>query len=375
MSARLSASMPPISILTSGVGLGAYVPALLNQRALREAGWRVDVEVIEGYFTEDARQRHLAHKKAFQRHFELALVARRMASDLGTALDARRIDTLLSTWADQRRSRFVVWSGFWLNVLRRYVACVPHLGIEVDLCRIDAVASASFRSAHPVVGATCRDIWLWNWAERRLDWRIPVAVQTPVPMERREPRLFVHGGGWALGTYADVLPVLAATGAYALDVIAPEDDVTSPQGPHDRRFTPEPDWHPWRRNRAGALSFPPLREVLHGRAVRHLHSELMPPAHGLVREAVAVVSKPGGGTLIDSLAAATPVVLLRPCGEAEARNGDLWEHLGFGIRLENWRQTGFDLATLIDLHRNLLAAGTTDRVYPPEAYGRLPPSA
>jgi hypothetical protein len=245
------------------------------------------------------------------------------------------------------------------------------LGVEVDLCRIDAVVSASFRSEQPLVGAKCRDIWLWNWAERGLDWRIPVAAQAPVPMEEREPRLVVHGGGWALGTYADALPVLAATGAYALDVIAPADEATFPQGPHDRRFTPEPDWHPWGRDPTGALSFPPLREVVHGRAVRHLRSEFSPPAHGLVREAVAVVSKPGGGTLIDSLAAATPVVLLRACGDAEARNGDLWEHLGFGIRLERWRQTGFHLATLIDLHRNLLSARATNRIYPPEAYGRV----
>jgi UDP-N-acetylglucosamine:LPS N-acetylglucosamine transferase len=75
---------------------------------------------------------------------------------------------------------------------------------------------------------------------------------------------------------------------------------------------------------------------------------------------MAVVSKPGGGTLLDSLAAATPVVLLPPWGEPEAKNGALWEELGFGIDVERWRKTGFDHHVLEDLHHRLLMAGGQD---------------
>jgi UDP-N-acetylglucosamine:LPS N-acetylglucosamine transferase len=79
-----------------------------------------------------------------------------------------------------------------------------------------------------------------------------------------------------------------------------------------------------------------------------------------VREAIAVVSKPGGGTLLDSLAAATPVVLLAPWGGPEAKNGALWEELGFGIDFQRWRRTGFDQCVLEDLHHSLLAAREHD---------------
>jgi hypothetical protein len=72
---------------------------------------------------------------------------------------------------------------------------------------------------------------------------------------------------------------------------------------------------------------------------------------------MAVVSKPGGGTLLDSLAAATPIVLLAPWGEPEAKNGALWEELGFGIDYHRWRRTGFDQGVLMKLHDRLLAAG------------------
>ena len=39
--------MTPLTVLTSAVGLGAYVAALLHHQLLRDAGHRVDLEVVE----------------------------------------------------------------------------------------------------------------------------------------------------------------------------------------------------------------------------------------------------------------------------------------------------------------------------------------
>lgn len=340
-----------ITILTSGVGLGVYVPALLNQRDLRAAGRQAEVEVLESFYDEAQLSSHLAHREAFRDNFKLAQLANRMPKS--TALESARVDTLLQRWARQGRQRFIVWSGFWLPVLQRYQAHVPAL--QVDLCRIDAAISASFRNQPVPTGA--REIWLWNWDERRLGWHIPVASDEPTPYEARAERLVVHGGGWAIGTFAQVLPELARSGL-AIDLLAPRHaDLAA----GDRHFTPDPSWQPWQRDAHGELSFPSLWERDH--ELPHAH---FPSAHTLVREARAIVSKPGGGTLIDSLAAATPVVLLEPYGEAEAQSGALWEQLGFGIRLERWRATGFDPAVLGALHRNLLA------VSPRQSLARYP---
>ncbi len=362
----MSGSAAPVTILTSGVGLGTYVPALCNQRALREAGRQADVEVVEDYFTEESRRSHLAHVDAFRESFELALLARRMTKDTRDALDAERIDALLDAWCEQDRDRFIVWSGFWFSVLERYIARVSHLRVRVDLCRIDAVVSASFRIQPPLAQADCREIWLWDWARGTLDWQIPTATERPLPIDERERRLVVHGGGWGLGTYLDVLPQLATAAGYALDVIAPRAADWAGRRPSDRRFVPQPGWHPWQRDPDGELAFPPLGEVAADGGARYLPNARVAPAHGLVREAVAVVSKPGGGTLIDSLSAATPVVLLDPAGDPEARNGDLWEQLGLGIGFHRWRATGFDFDVLAELHDNLLAARASGRAYPVE---------
>src|SRR3954447_6800173 len=143
-----------------------------------------------------------------------------MTKDVEHALDPARINMLLEMWAEQRRCRFIVWSGFWFSVLHRYVALMPHLRVEADLCRIDSVPTPSFSIQRALSSADCRDIWLWNWAKRELSWRIEVATTPPIPLRRRERRLVVHGGGWGLGTYLDVLPQLSGCG-YALDLILP----------------------------------------------------------------------------------------------------------------------------------------------------------
>jgi hypothetical protein len=349
----------PLTVLTSAVGLGSYVAALLHHALLRNAGYRVDVEVVEGWFTGHHIERHLMHQKAFHRDFRLALAGRRMAGSVEERLDDERINRLLAAWRRDGRARFLVWSGYWLPVLERYTASVPDTRIELDFCRIDAVESDSFRVHHEPAGVVRRELWLWNWRRRALGRRLPVPAGAPLPFAKRARRLVAHGGGWGLGTYADVLTELSLAG-YALDVLGPGSADWDGRGPLDRRYVSDPDWHPWVRDAAGQFTFPPLGEVRPDGEVRYRSQLRFPVAHMNVREAMAVVSKPGGGTLLDSLAAATPIVLLTPWGQPEAKNGALWEELGFGIDFERWRKTGFDHSVLENLHHRLLEAREQD---------------
>ena len=347
--------MKPLTVLTSGVGLGSYVAALLHQARLRHDEHEVDTEVIEGWFTEAHLARHLAHRDAYRENFRLALAGRELARGVDACLDGDRVDALLAGWEAQSRTRFCVWSGYWLPVLERYSSRLPDAQVELDLCRIDAIPSDSFRFHPRPAGAVCRELWLWNWERRSLGTRLPVPAGRPLRFGEREPRLVVHGGGWGLGTYREVLGELSAAG-YALDVMAPVPPEWNGRTPQDRRYTADPQWQPWVRDAAGELSFPPLGAVDADGAVQFETHSAFPPAHLRVHRAQAVVSKPGGGTLLDSLAAATPVVLLAPWGTPEARNGALWQELGFGVDLERWRATGFSAEVLEELHENLMRA-------------------
>lgn len=354
----------PISILTSGIGLGVYIPALLIQRQMRARGASVEVETLEGYYTSDGQRRHLAHKDAYHRNFDLALMAHRMARSVEGSLDGPRLSALLDRWAGERRRHFIVWSGFWLPVLERYRARLDDR-LEIDCCRIDAVVSASFR-VHEDLARDAREIWLWNWDERRTVFELPVTEQPALAFAARDQRLIVHGGGWGLGGYQEARAKLVGTGWAADVVVHDRGEVPGDwRGSADRYFMIDPAWRTWHRGPDGH-TFPPFAEVDAAPAGVAEHALFQ-----LIRRSKAIVSKPGGGTLIDSLASATPVILLEPFGYAEERNGALWEQLGFGISFARWYQDGCRDEVLERLHQNLRQRTRNGPDYPADYLARM----
>ena len=287
-----------------------------------------------------------------------------MARGVDNRLDKPRLDDLLWAWAGQGRRCFIVWSGFWLPILERYRAMVGHQ-VHVDCCRIDAMVSASFRRYADLESGSS-EIWLWNWEKRGLAYEIAVDERSPIAFADRDRRLVVHGGGWGLGTYREIHHDLART-PWLLDTVVHDRAEAIGGRAQDRTFMVDPDWRTWHRGPHGHI-FPPFGE---------LHDESAPAArdeHALyqvIRHSKAIVSKPGGGTLIDSLSSATPVVLLEPFGQAEDRNGALWQHLGFGIPYAKWREHGYDEEPLARLHENLLRARRRGTDYPRYCVERL----
>jgi hypothetical protein len=359
---------PAAAILTSAVGLGVYIPALLVRERLRALGQAADVEVLEEHYVPARLRDHVAHRKAHHGSFALAQMANRMARDVQHCLDEDRVQALLGRWAREGRSRFVVWSGFWLPLLERYRALVPQLRLDIDHCRIDADVSASFR-IFPELRSAGAEVWLWEGSTGRIVHEIPVGAAAPVAFARRGQRLAVHGGGWGIGTYRDTLAELAQAG-YATDLVVHDPAEASGRRGADRCFMLDPAWEPWLRDADGGFRFPPMIDPGTGAALQEPAGARYHAFHDVIRQARAIVSKPGGCTLIDSLAAATPVILLEAYGEAEQRNARIWEHLGYGMSLANWRASGYSAAVLEQLHRNILARPAAAG-YPREWTARL----
>ena len=354
MTATVAATVSaPLTILTSAVGLGAYIPALLIARQLRAPGRAVTVEVIEDFYTEEKQQAHSAHRDAHHQSFALAQIAHRMARSTDGSLDEARIARLIETWREQACRQIVVWSGFWLPVIERYRAMVPQCTLRVDHCRIDAVVSASFK-VHAAPDRRGRDIWLWHGQSQRLVHEIPVTDAPFIPFGQRRHRLVVHGGGWGIGTYQQICPELRAA-QWHLDIVVHAADEATDAAADDCRFTLDTAWRPWLRDADGTLTFPPMIQ-LSGPTVPGLGSNRA-RYHDLfdvIACARAIVSKPGGCTLLDSLASGTPVILLAAYGYAERRNAEVWIALGYGITFEAWRDSGFCSDVLQRLHENLL---------------------
>ena len=348
----MSASMK-VTILCSGVHLGVYVPGLLVEFGLRQLGVQTDVETIEAYYKQAERERLEQVREAYRRNFQFALVARRMTQDIQPSLDDDLLAEMLERWKREERRHFIMWSGFWLPVMARYRSLIDD-SIRVDHCRIDALISPSFEVYSHLDGEG-RVVWFWNGAADRLENRVPVSYGPTIAFKQREGRYVVHGGGWGVGTYRDKIPELQAAGL-PLDIIAYSPDEIEKRSPSDRVFMVEPDWRAWMKGADGRHLFPPFGRVAPGPAER-----LRQPTdhHGLfdvIAQSRAVISKPGGGTLIDSLESATPLVILEPYGRAEEANGVLWEQLGLGLAYKTWRESGFSTDLLERCHEKLLEA-------------------
>lgn len=340
-----------IAILTSGVALGVHVPGLLLASRLAERGVDAVVEVIERLLPEGRLRMIEASRNVFHRDFRVARAGQRLASDPAQAVDDPALLALHRRWTALGVRRVVVFSGFWLGALRR----LPALGLrlpDVTLCHVDSVDSPSFRRAGPAA-AGLETVRLASSVTGDLPYTIPVTHRPPVPWAERGGRLLVHGGGWGMGTYRERAADLAAAG-HVLDLVVHEPEEAASAPPGTRAYLMDPSWHPWHDD-----GYPPLGLLAPGRdpgTVAYRRGTAHHSSFDLAREATAMVSKPGGGTLLDSLWSATPLVLLEPSGQHEEYNARLWCDLGFGVRYEQWRDAGFDPEYLRPRHEALLTA-------------------
>jgi len=316
------------AILCSGVALGVYLPGLLLRRDLRRLGIPAEVFVLESLFPEERRRGLRRTRSAFHRDFRAAVAGHKLARDPTPLLDEVASTALLQRWADEDRRRFVVLSGFWLPLLDRFRSLARGV-LDVELCHVDSVDSPSFRAtaAFSGIGHNRR---LLDAEAGCVRSAILATREAPVPFSRRE-RPIAHGGGWGMGTYAKRAEELAQRG-WPMDVIGCELEDAGTRAAGSRHFLADPEWEPWR----GEPGFPPFGEVAPDGTASYRVPDDHHAAFDLVRAAPFVLSKPGGATLLDSLAAATPVVLLEPLGDHERRNAELWERLGFGIAWERF---------------------------------------
>ncbi|MEH2328375.1 MAG: hypothetical protein V7K37_04605 [Nostoc sp.] len=343
-----------VTILCSGASLGAYIPALIASRQLSKRGIASDVVVLENILLENKRNNVPETKFAFHRNFSLALMAQKLVKDITPNLDFELTSNLLTTWKHQRRKRFMVFSGFWLPIANRYLQETDCQDIAIDLCHMDASASTSWKM-YDATHSAFRHVWFFNWEDKCLLYNFCVSDDEPIPYNQRSDRFVIHGGGWGVGTYKTKVPELVHKGI-KLDVIAYEQQDIENKTEYSRYFLIDPTWKPWEKDAQGYHQFPPFGEVKDNGKIAFQNSQPYPEVYNLIRQSRGIISKPGGGTLIDSLSAATPLVWLAPYGDYENNNGLLWEYLGFGISYEKWADSGYSFDILEKLHLNIRQA-------------------
>ncbi|MBW5449236.1 hypothetical protein GE107_24735 [Cohnella sp. CFH 77786] len=344
---------PPITLLGSGNSLGVYVPAVQVSSNLSRRGIPNEICVLENTYFEAIKEKVPAYRKAFHHHFALARKSAEWARDIADCLDPVKVTRLLEQWGRERRTCFIAFTGFWIPILEQYERQADGLRLEIDMLHLDAVLSPSYL----VYGERTRPyrhVWFYDLQGERFTLQIPITEEAPVPFRDREERYIAHGGGWGIGTYARAVQELLDAGKQ-LDVLAYYDEDIKP---HEqiRYFRNDPEWSPWIKDGQGRYPFPPLARIDHGEKPVYLNRESNPLLFDVIRNAAAIISKPGGYSLMESFAAATPFVFLEPFGRHEAANADYWIAQGFGIAYADWKSEGFRADILERLHDNLMRA-------------------
>ena len=354
-------SQETITILCSGASLGAYIPGLVASHQLNRRGFKTEVVVLETILFDAKRDNVPKTKFAFHRNFSLALMGQKLAKDISPSIDPKLADQLLTRWLDAKQKHFMMFSGFWLPIIHQYLqtCCdrdINNQDITIDLCHMDASISTSWK-LYDTSHASFRHSWLFNLDDGRVQYHFPISDHAPIPYNQRNGRFLIHGGGWGVGTYKSTIPALEAQG-FKLDIIAYEQRDLTQTTSENRYFMIDPEWKPWEKYGQEQHQFPPFAEVKDHHHINFQNSNPYPDVYPLIQHSQAIISKPGGGTLVDSLAAATPLILLDPYGDYERANGQLWQDLGFAITYEQWVDANYSLNMLAKLHTNLCQART-----------------
>lgn len=344
-----------VTILCSGASLGAYIPGLIASNQLRKRGVNTEVVVLENILLQEKRDNVLKTKFAFHRNFSLALMGQKLAKDISPSIDLELADNLLTTWETENRQKFLIFSGFWVPIAYQYLQRANIQGITMDLCHLDASISTSWKF-YDTTHRAFHHIWFFNWDNKSLYYNFCVSDHEPVSYDRRCDRFLIHGGGWGLGTYKSKISELEQQG-FQLDVIVYESRDINHRKKGNRYFMIDPNWKPWEKDSQNQHQFPPFAQIQEDISkIQFQNNNVYPEVYKLIKHSRAIISKPGGGTLIDSLCAATPLVLLEPYGDYERANGLLWEKLGFAISYDKWANYGYSQTILKKLHDNIKAA-------------------
>ncbi|KZN64657.1 hypothetical protein [Pseudoalteromonas luteoviolacea] len=338
-----------VLILTASSGLGSFAPAFRLRSYLRAQGATTHFYCIEQLFDEYAIQRHQQTRDHCRANFRKALLLQKVVEqggiDLKSIIDPDKFDTMLHIWLQQKFTRCIVFSGFWVSALAEMTTGYSPT-TKIDAVHMDAVLSSSWlhAKAHSqAVQASIRDIYLYKKNSKRVFTLYP--VEQSLDWRSRSPRVLGHGGGWQMGDLAALSARLNREAIYS-DMILPADKgVVS--SPYQRILTTEPNYHPW-ENLDKLPDLTILPEANSNKSPSSINFEQ------LARSAPAIITKPGGASLLDSINFATPLVLLPAFGEYEKQNANTWLSLGFAVTVEQWQESGYSFDMLKKLHNNLL---------------------
>ncbi|MDK1290676.1 hypothetical protein [Pseudoalteromonas umbrosa] len=347
-----------VLILTASSGLGSFAPALRLSTFLREQGAKTSIYCLEQLFDEVALTKHQATRARCSADFRTAILLQKVVeqggADLNQVIDPDKLATMVHLWQQTKFTRCIVFSGFWLSILAMVSReCVP-VG-SVDAIHMDAVPSSSWlhgQGAMHQLDIDVRDLYLFKENRSAVHHLYPVSE--PLEWEARSSRVLCHGGGWQMGNLMALSESLNREAIHS-DMIVSADAALS-SSTYQRVFKTDPNYQPW-------LSIEALPELKLCAEPSDDKSQRRFEFDQLAKSAAAIITKPGGASLLDSLNFATPLILLPAFGEYEERNACTWQSLGFAVTFDQWQASDYSYELLHTLHNNLLNQSSASPIF------------
>ena len=311
-------------ILGSGIALGVYVPALSLKLQLQKEGHTAELMCVEElYAGKDEVMEET--RKSFHKDFRLAQLSYRLPTRNKTAIDDKAAECFIEKLSDEKYDAVITFSGFWTDLLNRLLEICPYYEGRIFAVHMDASRSLSWKNTDT---AGIKELWLYDLNRSSIDCTIE---ETDVS-ESKSNRILVHGGGWGIGEYDDKIKKLNDLG-YKLDIIIYEEDELIESDRMNDYFLLDPKWKPYK----GSKEYPRLLKYQEGKWIEYSKDRSrINPIRELIRQDCAILSKPGGGTIYDSLITGTPLIFSKELAFYEADNRKLWEDKGFGTGFEDF---------------------------------------
>lgn len=290
----MAAQGKSVTILCSYVTLGTYIPALILHREFKQKGFDSELIALEQLFPDNKLDEIPKLKKAIHNNFKLAKTALKMASKNNSAsFDENKVKALFSDWNEKKRNHFIVFTGFWSEIINRFIGnAASYQDIQVDLVHMDSESSPSWKSYETSYG-NIRLIKLFDAARKQLHGYIPPAENQFTNIRSKKDRILVHGGGWGIGTYKEKVFEMVSH-KLRLNVVAYEPADMQCDNESIQYHLLDPQWKPYNGQ---FYTFPPIRRM--GAVEKEYGSDDgYYPYYNLVLDSCVILSKPGGGTQI-----------------------------------------------------------------------------
>ena len=335
-----------VAVLTSGMGLGAFTAALNLKNELDKAGdTQSDLYIYEEYLPKLQKDNVKKYQKAFHEDKRMAVAGHKLMCKMEPKVDMEFVGKMLSEWKRKGYREFVLLSGNWLPIVSECVKMEPDFG-EVVCVRLDCENTPSWEKAKQYDGGF-QTVWLLGKSGKEVKYKLYQTAS--VPFERRERRCYIHGGGWGMGTYLEEVDEISRH--IPLDVlIHSPNDVEAGYGQNRYYIFPQ-NWNPWDAGRDGKYGIPPLNE--YDPDEKKVKKDKTAEGLEIMKNNIGMISKPGGGTIIDCLASETPLIFIEPISKHEQANMDYYIDRGLAVSLEQWKKSDYSAELLRQISLNI----------------------